>query len=163
MFDLGWAELMVIGLVALIVVGPKELPRVMRSVMDVMSHVRGLAREFQSGMAEMAREADLEDAHKQLSSLNTMTPAEALKQAVDEDGSIQESMKDLSDEVSAQKQDLAKTQAELDGQQIWEESDQDVAQQTVAASTPEDVSATTDSIDQAVVTEKTGDKLPESS
>ncbi len=163
MLDLGWAELMVIGLVALIVVGPKELPRVLRSVMDIMSHLRGLAREFQSGVAEMAREADLEDAQKQLSSLNTMTPAEALKQAVDEDGSIQESIKDLSDEVSTQKQDLAKTQAELDGQQIWEESDQDVVQQTIAASMPEAISSPADNPDQDVVTEKSSDKTPENS
>ena len=46
MFDLGWQEFMLIALIALIVVGPKDLPRVIRAVSQGIRRVRGVAREF---------------------------------------------------------------------------------------------------------------------
>lgn len=64
MFDIGGIELLVIGVVALIVVGPKDLPRLVRSVGQWVGRARGLAREFQSGMEEAARQADLDEVRK---------------------------------------------------------------------------------------------------
>jgi sec-independent protein translocase protein TatB len=61
MLDIGWTELMVIGVLALLVVGPKELPRMMRTVGQFVGKARGLAREFQRSMDEAAREADLKE------------------------------------------------------------------------------------------------------
>lgn len=61
MFDIGGIELLVIGVVALIIVGPKDLPRLVRSVGQWVGKARGLAREFQSGMEEAARQADLDE------------------------------------------------------------------------------------------------------
>ena len=61
MLDIGWAELMVIGTLALIVVGPKELPRLLRTVGQFVGKARGIAREFQRSMEDAAREADLKD------------------------------------------------------------------------------------------------------
>ena len=55
MFDLGWQELMLIALIALVVVGPKDLPRVVRSVSDIIRRVRGMATEFHSSLEEVAR------------------------------------------------------------------------------------------------------------
>ena len=54
----------VIALIALIVIGPKELPQAMRAASKWVRKARALAREFQSGVDEMIREADLEDARK---------------------------------------------------------------------------------------------------
>lgn len=66
MLDIGWPELMVVAVVTLLVVGPKELPRVLRTVTLWVRKAREVARDFQSGLDEMVREADLDDVKKQM-------------------------------------------------------------------------------------------------
>ena len=61
MFDIGWSELLVVGVVALIVVGPKELPRLFRTVGQFVGKARGMAREFQRAMDRAADEAGVKD------------------------------------------------------------------------------------------------------
>ena len=61
MFDLAWQEILLIGAVALVVIGPKDLPRAVRAVAGWVRKGRELAREFQSGVDEMVRQADLDD------------------------------------------------------------------------------------------------------
>ena len=61
MFDLAWQEILLIGAVALVVIGPKDLPRAVRSVAGWVRKGRELAREFQTGVDEMVRQADLDD------------------------------------------------------------------------------------------------------
>ena len=58
MFDIGGWEFLVIAILAIIVIGPKDLPATVRIVSQWARKARGLAREFQSGLDEMAREAD---------------------------------------------------------------------------------------------------------
>jgi sec-independent protein translocase protein TatB len=65
MFGLGWGELVVIGIVALIAVGPKELPTVLRTIGQYMGKVRRMASEFQGQFQEALREAELHDLKKQ--------------------------------------------------------------------------------------------------
>jgi sec-independent protein translocase protein TatB len=64
MFDIGWSELMVIGVVALIAIGPKELPGVLRMVGQWMGKARKLAGEFQGQFQEAMREAEMADLKK---------------------------------------------------------------------------------------------------
>lgn len=64
MLDLGWSELLVLGVAALIVVGPKDLPGMFRSVGQYVGKARGMAREFQRNMEDAARQADLDDVRK---------------------------------------------------------------------------------------------------
>jgi sec-independent protein translocase protein TatB len=64
MFDIGWSELVVIGVVALIAIGPKELPGVLRTVGQYMGKVRRMASEFQSQFQEAMREAEMADIKK---------------------------------------------------------------------------------------------------
>ena len=59
MLDLGWQELLVIGALALIVVGPKDLPSLLRTLGQYAGKIRGMAREFQRTMDDAARESDL--------------------------------------------------------------------------------------------------------
>ncbi|UWR01360.1 Sec-independent protein translocase protein TatB [Ruegeria conchae] len=66
MFDLGWTELLVIGIVALIVVGPKDLPVLFRNVGRFVGKARGMAREFSTAMNEAADEAGVNDIKKGL-------------------------------------------------------------------------------------------------
>lgn len=61
MLDMGWTEILIIGVVSLIVVGPKDLPRMLRTLGQYVGKVRGMAREFQRSMDDAAREADLEE------------------------------------------------------------------------------------------------------
>ena len=72
MFDLGWLELMVIGITALIVVGPKELPQLFRTVGRFFGKARAMAREFSQSMEDAANESGLKDATKTLNSLSDL-------------------------------------------------------------------------------------------
>jgi sec-independent protein translocase protein TatB len=84
MFDIGWSELVVIGVVALIAIGPKELPGVLRTVGQWMRKARRMATEFQGQFQEALREAEMADLKKSfdevreaasgLTSGNIMTP-----------------------------------------------------------------------------------------
>ena len=64
MFDIGWGELVVIGIVALIAIGPKELPTVLRTLGQFMGKVRRMASEFQGQFQEAMREAEMADLKK---------------------------------------------------------------------------------------------------
>lgn len=66
MFDLGWQELLVIALVAIIVISPKELPQAIRAVTQFARQLRGLSREFRSGVSELVREAELDELRRQV-------------------------------------------------------------------------------------------------
>ena len=61
MFDLGWTELLVIGIVALIVVGPKDLPGMFRTVGNFVGKAKGMARDFSKAMNDAADEAGVRD------------------------------------------------------------------------------------------------------
>jgi sec-independent protein translocase protein TatB len=64
MFGFGWGEMVVIGIVALIAIGPKELPTVLRSAGQWMGKIRRMANEFQGQFNEALREAELTDLQK---------------------------------------------------------------------------------------------------
>lgn len=61
MFDIGWSEMLVVGVVALIVVGPKDLPRMFRTLGEVTGKARRMAREFQSAMNKAADDSGVGD------------------------------------------------------------------------------------------------------
>jgi sec-independent protein translocase protein TatB len=71
MLDIGWMELLVIGVIALIVVGPKDLPVMFRAAGQFMGKARGMAREFQPSMEDAAKESGLSESAKQLNSLSS--------------------------------------------------------------------------------------------
>jgi sec-independent protein translocase protein TatB len=66
MFDIGWSELLLIGVVALIVIGPKELPGVLRTLGQWMTKVRRMANEFQNQFQDAIREAELAELKKEV-------------------------------------------------------------------------------------------------
>ena len=70
MFDLGWTELLVIGIVSLIVVGPKDLPVLFRKAGQFIGKAKGMAREFSRAMDQAADESGVKDVTK---TLNTVT------------------------------------------------------------------------------------------
>ena len=66
MFDIAWSEFMLIGAVALVVIGPKDLPKAMRTVGQAVGKIRRMASEFQGQFNEAMREAELHDLKKQV-------------------------------------------------------------------------------------------------
>jgi sec-independent protein translocase protein TatB len=68
---IGGLEILVIGVVALLVVGPKDLPLLMRKVGRVMAKARGMANEFRASFDEMARQSELDELRKEVQALRT--------------------------------------------------------------------------------------------
>ena len=97
MFDIGWGELVVIGVVALIAIGPKELPGVLRSVGQWTGKIRRMASEFQGQFQEAMREAEMADVKKQVdqltSTVSEYTQLDPLAQARKE---VDDAFKDVS-------------------------------------------------------------------
>ena len=98
MFDLSWGEMGIIAVVALVVLGPKELPNALRTMSMLMKNARKLAGEFQSGVNEIIREADLEDARKKLQevqSLNKNQIQKAVEKAIDPTGEVKTALSEV--------------------------------------------------------------------
>ena len=71
MFDIGWTELLVIGIVALIVVGPKDLPVMFHRLGQFTAKARGMAREFQRAMDDAAKESGVKDVSRDLRNITS--------------------------------------------------------------------------------------------
>lgn len=75
MLDLGWTELLVVAVLTVLIFGPKELPTVLRTVTQFVSKMRGMARDFQRTMDDVAREAELDKLKEEVkdgSGMNSM-------------------------------------------------------------------------------------------
>ena len=103
MFDIGWQELFVVAILTVVVVGPKELPRVLRTVMGLVRKARMLARDFQNGLDDVVREADLDDMKKQLGTMANGDIAKTIEDTLDPNGDI---AKDL--DMTEVQEDLGK-------------------------------------------------------
>jgi sec-independent protein translocase protein TatB len=81
MFDIGWTEMLVIAVVMIVVVGPKDLPRMLRTFGKTTTKLRAMAGDFQKQFNEALKEAELDDVKKSVDSLRTLNPmAEIRKQ-----------------------------------------------------------------------------------
>ncbi|HKT19703.1 MAG TPA: Sec-independent protein translocase protein TatB [Stellaceae bacterium] len=92
MFDFAWSELALIAVVALIVIGPKDLPRVMRIVGQWVQRARAIAREFQGSIDQMVREAELDEIKRNLDRASSFDVEHEIRQAVDPGGELQRSL-----------------------------------------------------------------------
>ncbi|KRW93601.1 Sec-independent protein translocase protein TatB [Paracoccus sp. MKU1] len=78
MLDIGWSELLLIGVVALIVIGPKDLPKLFHTLGRITARARAMAREFSSAMEDAAKSSGLDDAAKTLKDVNALTSKRGL-------------------------------------------------------------------------------------
>lgn len=92
MFDLGWSEMAVILLVALVVIGPKDLPRVAREIGKWTAKARSMARDFQRSLDDMAREAELQDIKAELDKATSGNIAKTIENFVDPDGELNKAL-----------------------------------------------------------------------
>lgn len=166
MFDLGWQEFLLVAIITIIVVGPKDLPRVIRSVSQWVRKARSMAREFQSSLEEVAREAELDDVRREVQSISKDGLSKSLERKFDPDGSIREGMEDArkatgAEEIegelrgihaSAKAADAAKPASGTAAPAI--ETAEDYAAATVTKSEPTPVHAAEAVRDDVVPTEK---------
>ena len=92
MLNIGWGEMAVIAVVTLIVVGPKELPNVLRTGAHWMRQVRKMSREFQSGVDSLVREAELDEAKKIVTSAKQGTLKRQIENTIDPTGEMKQSL-----------------------------------------------------------------------
>ncbi len=96
MFDIGWQELFIVAVLALLVIGPKDLPRALRTMGKWVRKARVLARDFQGGLDDVMREADLDDVKSQMESASGLDIGKEIANTIDPTGDITRGM-DMSD------------------------------------------------------------------
>lgn len=101
MFDIGWSEMAIIAVVTLVVLGPKELPHALKTFSHWMRAARKLGSEFQSGVNEIVREAELEDAKKELQKLSAGSISQKLEKAIDPSGDLKKAINTPVEETKA--------------------------------------------------------------
>ncbi|MBL94019.1 MAG: Sec-independent protein translocase protein TatB [Alphaproteobacteria bacterium MarineAlpha3_Bin5] len=108
MFDIGWQELFLIAVLALIVVGPKDLPRALKTVMRGVKKIRELATEFQSGVDDMAREADLDGIKRSIEVTENKEIEEQIRSTFETDDDFRDQIEgsDLKEELEGEKPDI---------------------------------------------------------
>ncbi|MDD9918863.1 MAG: Sec-independent protein translocase protein TatB, partial [Rhodospirillaceae bacterium] len=112
MLDVGWQELFLIAVITIIVVGPKEIPRVLRTVTLWIRKIKDMAREFQSSIDDIAREAELDDIKKQLAEAQDFDIEREIEQTIDPSGELSNTIHDMAepvDEAKSLAEDTAKS------------------------------------------------------
>ena len=79
MFDIGWTEMLVIAVVMIVVVGPKDLPKMLRTFGRTTAKLRSMAGDFQKQFNDALKEAELDDVKKSVDSLRSLNPANEIK------------------------------------------------------------------------------------
>lgn len=96
--QLGFAEIVVLALLAIIVVGPKDLPKLMRTIGKFMAKVRGLGQEFKDAFAEMSAEEEIAEMRREIEELKSLGKAETYIGDID-DGDLGEQMRALDRDI----------------------------------------------------------------
>ena len=86
MFDLSWTELLVIAVVAIIFIGPKELPAALRTLGRWAGKARGMAREFQNSVDDMIRESELDELRKEVRKIESGEYEREIEKSLDPEG-----------------------------------------------------------------------------
>lgn len=100
MLDIGWTELVVIAIVLIVVVGPKDLPPMLRAFGRTTAKMRGMAADFRRQFDEALREADLDEVRKTISDAQSLNPATTLRDAMNP-------LRQLGDEIKSDLQKAA--------------------------------------------------------
>jgi sec-independent protein translocase protein TatB len=88
MFDFAWSEIALIAVVAMIAIGPKDMPAAMRAVTGWVKKARRMAAEFQTHVDEMMREADLSEVRASINEIRNFDIKGEIEKTIDADGSI---------------------------------------------------------------------------
>jgi sec-independent protein translocase protein TatB len=92
MFDFAWSEIALIGVVALIAIGPKDMPVALKTVSTLLKKARRMASEFQTHVDEMMRDADLHELRDGVRQIRNFDLRGTIEKAVDPDGAIKNTL-----------------------------------------------------------------------
>jgi sec-independent protein translocase protein TatB len=102
-FDIGWSEMAIIMLVALVVIGPRDLPRLARSLGQWVAKGRAMAREFQRSIEDLAREAELDDVKREIEKVGRTNIRKSIEKTIDPTGELGKAFNPTSIESSNSK------------------------------------------------------------
>ena len=111
MFDLGWSEFLIIGFVLMMVVGPKDLPKVLRTFSRLSGQARSMAREFTSSLEDASKEGDMKEVKKFVTDLKSGN-LEDMATIIDDDTKNETENIKSSANVDALSDDVKKIQAD---------------------------------------------------
>lgn len=115
MFDIGWAELLILAVVAIIVVGPKDLPRMLYALGKVINKIRRSADEFRNQFTEAMREAGVDEIERDIRSIEDLNPAHQIRDSIDE------AFRENRPQPAGKGEKESKPQAGEGGEDGWEE------------------------------------------
>ena len=113
MFGMGWPEMFVIAVATILVVGPKEIPRVLRTITLWVRKIKGMAREFQSSLDEIARDAELDDIKKEIQKAQDFDLQRDIEDAVDPNGEFGNSIREIGESMETPEKLPGSTQAAI--------------------------------------------------
>jgi sec-independent protein translocase protein TatB len=93
MLDIGWSEMLLIIVVMIIVIGPKDLPRALHTLGQWVGQVRRVARQFQDSIEQMAQESGIDDVRKEIEDVSNIDIEREMEKAVDPQGELGEAFK----------------------------------------------------------------------
>ena len=97
MFDFGWQEFLVIAFVLVLVVGPKDLPRVLKTVTQYLRNMRQMASEFHRGIEKIADEADLKDVKQSFKDIKNKNFDKTLQNHLDPENEVTKALQQAKD------------------------------------------------------------------
>ena len=131
MFDIGWPEMAVVAVIALVIIGPKDLPRILRYAGRWAGKARKVAREFQRNFDDMVRESELDEVKTSIEKASSFNPVKDIGNSIDPTGEMKAEIESLTkDESELPKPDAAKSHDET-------ESHAPKVEETPKPSTPE--------------------------
>ena len=113
MFDIGWTEITVILVIAIIVIGPKDLPKVLRTVGQWVAKAKSMTRDFRGHVDEMIRETEIDEVKKQIDSIDKFDANSALENTIDAEGDIREAF-DFDDSNTIDSNDQSQNEGSID-------------------------------------------------
>ncbi|MBO0334639.1 twin-arginine translocase subunit TatB [Sneathiella sp. CAU 1612] len=99
MFDIGWSEMVFVLVIAVLVIGPKDLPRAISTIGKYVRKARSMARDFQSGIDDLARETELDDIKKDIQKGTDFNIKKQIEDAVDPTGSKEGMFNDIKPQI----------------------------------------------------------------
>ncbi len=98
MFDIGWPEMAVVAVIALIIIGPKDLPRILRYAGRWAGKARKVANEFRRNFDDMVRESELDEVKKSVDQAGSFNPVKDIGNSIDPTGEMKKDIESLAKE-----------------------------------------------------------------
>jgi len=114
MFDIGWSEMVFVMVIAVLVIGPKDLPKTIATIGKYIRKARGLARDFQSGLDDLAKETELDEIRKDIQGSTDFNLKKQIEDAVGSTGSFDNMFDDIKPKIKADNAETSEVSAPSD-------------------------------------------------